>query len=233
MKSLLILAAMHGDEVYGIELYNAFVLAHPDLSDYIKLVIGNEAAYEKSTRFIDSDLNRHYNSSLTDHESTELDRIEKVISDIGPDYVLDIHTTRRSSGIFYISDELNESRTRLCAMLSFDICVMRDAVIRKSFIGNHDNAISLEYSLDAISTQTTNDFVEAARKLIDDEPSVLDESKIYHADRLITYDEWSKYPGLKNRDLEAEGIALMVPADQSEMDAEYYGFWCTSAHKHN
>lgn len=111
-------------------------------------------------------------------------------------------------------------------MLPIDTCIMTDAIISKSFIGNHENAVSLEYSLNSITDQTTNDFITALADLINDHAAANDSSKLYEVKRLITQNEWEQYPGLKNHDRKPEGIALMVPAGYTEMDAEYHGFWC-------
>lgn len=44
MKKVTILAAMHGDEVYGVQLYNAFVDKFSTMKPFVQLVIGNEPA---------------------------------------------------------------------------------------------------------------------------------------------------------------------------------------------
>jgi hypothetical protein len=104
---------------------------------------------------------------------------------------------------------------------------MRDPVIKNSFIGNHSNAVSIEYSLRSISETTTVTFIEGLAKLVSNRVSRID-TKIYDITKLITKDDLLKYPNLRNYDSTVEGVALMVPADKSEMDAEYYGFWCTN-----
>ena len=43
---------------------------------------------------------------------------------------------------------------------------------------------------------------------------------------VVSKEEWLKYKGIKNYDILPEGTALMIPANNLEMDAEYYGFWC-------
>lgn len=229
MIRVTILAAMHGNETYGIDLHAAFVSRYPTLKNRVQLIIGNQRAYQEKVRFVDSDLNRHYNINVDDHESAEVARIERELMQFDPDYIIDVHTTRRSSGVFFISDKLNEKRRKLCAMLPIDTCIMADSIIHKSFIGNHDNAVSLEYSLSSISDRTTEGFIKALNEFITIKPATIDISRIFEAKRLITQEEWQHYPGLRNHDSKEEGIALMVPADQTEMDAEYHGFWCTYA----
>lgn len=226
MKRVTLLAAMHGDETYGIDLHDAFISTYPELSDFIQLAIGNEEAYTKNVRYIDADMNRHYGDSSKTNESAQIRRVENEIALFHPDYILDIHTTRRDSGVFFISDTPNATRQRIYDMLEIDVCVIKDKVIKKSFIGNHTNAVSLEYSLSSISTKTTLAFVDALKGLIENSKVTQSNERIFNVSKLITKREWEKYPGLMNYDIKSEGTALMVPADSSEMDAEYYGFWC-------
>ena len=225
MKRVTILAAMHGDETYGIDLYRAFVAAYPDMADNVQLIIGNEQAYKDHVRYIDVDMNRNYADKPIGHEATEMARVERELNTFSPDYIFDIHTTKRDSGIFIISDTLNDARKTMCSMFAIPACIMQDEVIKRSFIGNHANAVSLEYSLNAISTESTQTFVDALANLIRGSVGA-HQPEMYTVSRLITKSDWLQYPGLKNHDAKPEGVALMVPADESEMDAEYYGFWC-------
>lgn len=228
MKTVTILAAMHGIETYGIDLYNEFVKAFPHLSSNVQLIIGNELAYEKQVRFIDVDMNRHYGSNESAHETSEMIRVESLLESFNPDYIIDIHTTKRDSGIFFISDELTAARQTMSAMIPYDVCVMRDTVINKSFIGHHTKGISLEYSLRSISDETTAEFINALALLVEGKKGK-NQNKVYNVSNLISKKEWLEYEGLKNYDQTPLGTALMVPADVSEMDAEYYGFWCKLA----
>lgn len=228
MKRITILAAMHGTETYGIDLYNAFVEAHPVLADHVQLIIGNELAYEKKVRYIDVDMNRHYGQVGTSHESKEIGRVEALLESFAPDYIIDVHTTKRDSGVFFISDEPNDIRRAIFDMLTIDVCVMKDSVVKSSFIGAHGNAVSLEYSLKSISEYTTDTFLSALANLIEEKPGE-GQGTVYNVSKLISKDDWAKYAGIKNYDEKAEGVALMVPVDNSEMDAEYYGFWCKPA----
>ncbi len=222
---------MHGDEVYGIELYNAILTKHPELADYISLIVGNERAYSERKRYIDTDMNRSFGLAKESHELQEIARLKTTLRTTKPDYILDIHTTRRDSGNFFISGELNASRIAICSLFNFDVCVMKDPVINTSFIGNNSKAISLEYSLKSIDASTTLNFIENTTKLITQAPlaNANTNQTIYEVERLISPDEYSSYSPLVNYEIKNEGTALMVPKDESEMDAEYFGFWCKEA----
>lgn len=106
-KRITVFAAIHGNEIYGVELYNSFIFAYPELSEYVQLVIGNKKAYTQNVRFIDIDMNRAYGVSEESHKAEEIKRASQEISSFEPDYILDIHTTRRSSGVFFITDSLS------------------------------------------------------------------------------------------------------------------------------
>lgn len=227
MNKVAIIAAMHGDEVYGIELYDRFVKLFPDLASHVRLIIGNEEAYRQRTRFIDVDMNRQYQADDDSYELQEIKRVDYIIDGFKPDYIIDIHTTRRDSGVFFISDAVNNERQRIYDMLDIDVCVMQDEVIKQSLIGNYPNAVSLEYSLAAISDATTNTFIDSLKSLVINRIPSISNKRLYKVSKLITNEEWENYKGLANYDIKPEGMALMVPRDISEMDAEYFGFWCT------
>ena len=220
---------MHGNEVYGIELYNAFVKKFPKLKPYINLVIGNKKAFSKNSRFIDTDMNRAYGIANPGHENSEIKRAEKEMEAFKPDYIIDVHTTRRSSGIFFITDTMEGVKNDLCSALNIDVLVMGHEYTKNSFVGTHELAVSIEYSLVCISQKTTDDFVRSAQSLIEgiSTPVQLNRA-IYNLSRPITENEFAKYPKLKSYDKKVEGVAMMVPKNHSEMDAEYYGFWCKS-----
>jgi hypothetical protein len=228
MKRVTILAAMHGIETYGTDLFNEFVKKFPELAENVQLIIGNELAYRNKVRFIDVDMNRHYGNHTPTHESKEIERVEDEIKIFQPDYIIDIHTTKRDSGVFFISDTPNDIRKTIFDMIPVDICVMKDSVIKTSFIGNHNNAVSLEYSLRSITSGTTDAFVNSLAKVIQEKKNK-NIGTFYDVLKLISKDEWTSYRDLKNYDVKSQGTALMVPADASEMDAEYYGFWCNES----
>lgn len=233
MKKVAIIAAMHGDEVYGMELYRQSIELFPQLKNYVKLIIGNKEAYKRQTRFIDTDMNRHYQVEDDSYESREIERVDQLINVFQPDYIIDIHTTRRDSGVFFISDIANTERQRIYDMLDIDVCVMRNEVIKRSLIGNYPNAVSLEYSLSSISNATTATFVESLNNLVTGKTGDISNKRLYEVSKLITSDEWERYRELKNYELKTEGMALMVPKNISEMDAEYFGFWCKKHYQTN
>ncbi len=226
MKKIALLAAMHGNETYGFELFDSFVKLYPELQSQVKLVIGNIEAFKRKIRFIDNDMNRSYAKDAIGHEKSEILRTEKILTEFNPDFIIDIHTTKRDSGIFFLSNGLSKAKNKICEQIGYDVVVLNHDFTRHSFIGNHDNAISLEYSLSMISGNTTLSFCNNLASLIKGETKWTPKQKVYNFLREISKVEYEHYSGLANYENKTEGVAIMVPKDKSEMDAEYYGFWC-------
>lgn len=227
MKKVTIFSAIHGDEVYGIELYESFIEKYPGLKDWVRLTIGNKKANNKKVRFIDTDMNRAYGVDDVGHEAVEIARVEDELEQFTPDYIFDVHTTRRSSGVFYITDSLNSPKYEICSKLDIDVLIMKHGYVNNSFVGTHHKAVSLEYSLNSISSITTSNFIDGiAELIIGDMRSKILNRRIFELRSIITKEQFNNYSNLKSYDEKPEGTALMVPKDESEMDAEYFGFWC-------
>lgn len=125
---LIVFGAMHGNEAAGVkaieqvfELINKEPDKNPNFCFYGKLVgmIGNLKAYQKSVRFINKDINRHFSENHVDWifsvPEDKLDAEDKEIKEIlntihqeieayQPTklYILDLHTTSAQGGIFTI-----------------------------------------------------------------------------------------------------------------------------------
>jgi len=225
-----IFSAIHGDEVYGIELYKSFIEKYPNLKDWVRLTIGNKKANTKNVRFIDTDMNRAYGIDDAGHEATEISRVEEELDKFSPDYIFDIHTTKRSSGVFYITDSLNSPKDDICSMLDIDVLIMKHGYISNSFVGTHHKSVSLEYSLNSINSTTTTNFIDGLAGLITGtRRSNIFNRRVFELKSTITKEQLAKYSNLNSYDEKPEGIALMVPKDESEMDAEYFGFWCKNS----
>lgn len=90
---LLIIAATHGNELLGIKLYQFLLAQHSALLESIDFVIGNPRAYAAHKRYIQSDLNRSYQSNGARYEEQRAREILRYIDATEPDIVLDMHTT--------------------------------------------------------------------------------------------------------------------------------------------
>lgn len=90
---LLIIAATHGNELLGIKLYQYLLTQHSPLLESIDFVIGNPRAYAAKKRYIQSDLNRSYQSDGSRYEEQRAREILDYVAMTKPDIVLDMHTT--------------------------------------------------------------------------------------------------------------------------------------------
>lgn len=229
MRRVAIVAAMHGDEVYGIELYNFFVSKNPNLTDNIKLFIGNNEAYEKKIRFIDIDLNRAFDGKAKGRESIRAKELLSEIVEFNPDLIIDVHTTRRNSGVFILTDKLYGAQEMICnAFPGVPVLIVKDAIIKTSFIGNTKHSISIEYPLSSINKETTHKFNDALYNLINNinPPNSNDKRNTYTVERLVSQKEFKKFGHIKNFDKKGDEIAMMIPEKPEQKDAEYFGFWC-------
>lgn len=227
-KKVLIVAAIHGDETYGIDLYAIFIKKYPELKNTVSMIIGNPEAFKKDTRFIDQDMNRAFNSGVESSESRAIERLTKSIRKINPDYIIDIHTTRRDSGNFFITDNLEIPKSVIMkSMPNINVCIMKHDIITKSFIGNNKRAISLEFSLSSINDGTSRHFTNGLHNLVTGAVDDSMKNKIYTVKKLIDNSDYKKHTNLKNYQQFKEGLALMVPTNIDQMSSSsYYGFWC-------
>lgn len=90
---ILIIGATHGNELLGPKLYQCLLQKRSPLLEYIDFIIGNPRAYAAKKRYVDTDLNRSYQSHADGYETKRADEIRKYIEATQPDLVLDMHTT--------------------------------------------------------------------------------------------------------------------------------------------
>lgn len=90
---VLIVAASHGNELLGIKVYEKLLRTRSPLLEHVDFIIGNPRAYAAKKRYIDTDLNRSYDSSSTGYEHMRAAEIREYVSRTRPDIVLDMHTT--------------------------------------------------------------------------------------------------------------------------------------------
>lgn len=95
-KKYAFIAATHGDEVVGIDVFSRFVesliLGEYNLNKTIYFIIGNKSAYIANKRYIQNDLNRLYGiespNTMEEKRAQEIRKILDICS-----YSLDLHQT--------------------------------------------------------------------------------------------------------------------------------------------
>jgi len=138
---LYVVAAMHGDEIFGLE-----VLKYIEKIKNIKVRIAHPKAIKGNKRFITSDLNRSFRRSHNNLESKLADSIEKEIIEFKPDYVIDIHTSITNVGKTGIVCGYSTKIENLAQSLGLNnIVIMPKKYYQNSLIGClPDRSISIE-----------------------------------------------------------------------------------------
>ncbi len=80
--------------------------------EYVDMLIGNPRAFAARKRYIESDINRSYNTTLDTYESRRADYIKNYIAINKPDLVIDFHTTTAVQPNCLIVSTINDSETR-------------------------------------------------------------------------------------------------------------------------
>jgi hypothetical protein len=109
---------------------------------------------------------------------------------------------------------------------------MEDKIIETSFIGNIDNSVSVEYSLNKCNDEQLYAAALAILRLISGEKLPPQKREIYEVNSLIGKSEYlSHSKPLRNFNKYENGTAIMIPKDVNSIDAEYFGFWAKSLTK--
>ena len=80
--------------------------------EYVDILIGNPRAFAACKRYIESDINRSYNTALDTYESRRADYIKNYIAVNKPDLVIDFHTTTAVQLNCLIASTINDSEVR-------------------------------------------------------------------------------------------------------------------------
>jgi len=113
LMKILIIAATHGNELLGTKLIGHIITKRPELLEYLDFIIGNPRAYAKRVRYIESDLNRSYSLGDNTYEQRRANEIERYITTMKPDLVLDMHTTTCAEPpIMIVKDTVNSTVRR-------------------------------------------------------------------------------------------------------------------------
>ena len=155
---ILLLGSQHGNELLGEKLYEYIKINHPDLMPYITYKLANPRARQANLRYIDSDMNRSYDS--TDMRSYEAQRARQVLDYINSkqfDLVIDLHTTRCIQPISIMVKHLNaRNHSFIRASHIKHIVLMQHSLVNHSLIGVCTQAISIEVHDRKVETTLTS-----------------------------------------------------------------------------
>ncbi len=142
MKSICVVACVHGNEPYGAELLER--LKKMKLGR-LKLILANKAAYRKNVRFIDEDLNRCFPGNPDGNAEQKIAfRLTKLIRKF--DIVIDLHSASTPTPAFIITTRFTKRhRELICRLPILRVVLMsRKLAQGKSLIDHCPLGISLE-----------------------------------------------------------------------------------------
>ncbi len=142
-----VVAAMHGDETFGLKVLD-YLLKNP--VRHIKTRIGHPEAIKSAKRYIESDLNRSFRSRVPSLEAALANGIDDEIKATRPDYIIDIHTSISNVKKVAIVANDNPTTRYLAQALGMQaMVVMPKSMVKHSLIGCYpEQALSIELGRD-------------------------------------------------------------------------------------
>jgi len=182
---LTIVSCVHGDEVFGLDVFNYF---KNKIEDYpgLKIILANEKALAKNKRFIESDLNRSFPGKV---KGTYEERLahELVAEMKGAKYILDIHTTTSDIVFTPIVSNLSSSVKRILNLCSSkEVALMSKEFTGHSLIGQFRGAASLEFNFEYASRpKALKEVVLIASKLLQNQRGIAKARRIFCINGII------------------------------------------------
>lgn len=147
-----LVCCLHGDEVFGKKVFDYY---QRQINNFpgLRLVLANEQAFKKGTRFIDSDLNRSFPGKTSgNHEEKLAVEILKLVKN--DEYVLDIHTTTSSIRVTPIITAFTPKIKRILNLSAGrEVVSMDGKQAHHSLIGNVKTGVSFEFGEKFASTK--------------------------------------------------------------------------------
>jgi len=184
-KILSIVCCLHGDEMFGLEVFEYF---KNRINDYpgLKIILANEEAMAENKRFIETDLNRSFPGKIDgSHEECLAQNILGELKEFK--YVLDIHTTTSNIIFTPIVSNLNDNTKRILNLCSSkELVLMPEKFSQASLIGQLAAGVSLEFNFDyAKQNRAMMEVVNISGSLLKNKtkPKIL--RKIFYIDSII------------------------------------------------
>lgn len=166
---ILIVGAQHGNERLGPRLQRFLQQNQTTKYQTVEYICGNPRAYRQNVRFVQTDLNRSYDTvPPTSYEQKRAQKILRRIRTGKYDYVLDIHTSRADVGRFFLATHLGQPiRDIVRASKLTRVAIMPPHIADCSLIGQAPQAISVEYDRNLARTpQALQDLVSLLDNLL-------------------------------------------------------------------
>jgi hypothetical protein len=221
---ILIVGAQHGDERLGPRVQRLLKKDTTGRYATVDYLCGNPRAYRQNVRFIETDLNRSYDT--VPPQSYEQKRAQKILQHIREhkyDYVLDVHTSRAQGDRFFLATHVDGAVARIVGASPFTrVAVMPPAVADCSLIGHVPQAISVEYDRPLARTKRALDeIIELLDNLLAGRSEARPRELFYVADKIPL--DSTIHPNAKNFELCAEGFYPVIYARGGSYK-QYLGF---------
>ncbi len=224
---ILLLASQHGNEPLGELLYEHIATHFDDLLPHIELTIGNPQAKQLGIRYLESDMNRSYDPSLSTHESLRAGIIYDQIVSNGYDLVLDLHTTVCVQPPCAIVSRLTDrNRAFLRASVIDRIVTIRHSIVDSSLIGVLPDVVSIEVSNDAITPLLLDSLAADMQRYIRNQVAQTT-AKQYIVDELLLKSSITEADAtkLRNFEMSPQGfIPILVGNNSYKKNTHYLGF---------
>ncbi len=163
MGKLYIIAAQHGDEVFGLKIVGHM---QRQKNDNCIFRVGHPEAVAKGVRCLQTDLNRSYGDGEHSVERELASVIEQEIRSIKPDLIIDLHTSVSNVDKVAILAEASDQMIALAQFLGMtEVVILPKHLLKGSLIGTFgSNSIALEFGRGRRSDKLAK---EAAAKIAD------------------------------------------------------------------
>lgn len=222
---ILIVAATHGDELLGIEVYKRLLQRKSPLLECIDFIIGNPRAYAAHNRHIDTDLNRCYGVDGDTYEHKRAQEIAHYIKVTTPDLVLDMHTTAcKQPSCLIISSLPGEMKQRMLA--SSHITNVLQVKPMHDITTCGEDVIGYEVTNDSITDALLDEIIADLQRFLDNSRSFPSKKLFEMQDKIykksVTREQAATFI---NFEMHALGYVPIMTGDNSyKRQTDYLGF---------
>lgn len=228
MTEILLVASQHGDEPLGHLVYEYIRRHHPDLLEHCELYVANPLAINFGRRYIDSDMNRSFDTGSSSYEAEQARTLVRHIKTTKPGLVLDLHTTTCIQGpSLILTGDMRNRRRYIDASSIKQVMKMANSIARHSLIGVVPNAISVEVSEADLNIETFEALVNDMYRYLNKQRYAPDK-RYYEISSMIGKHEYSKeyISSLRNFEPTIHGFVpyLLGPNNSYSKQTDYLGF---------
>ncbi len=212
MKKIAVIACVHGNEQYGLEVIKL-------LPSSFSFFIANKKAIEQKKRFIDTDLNRCFPGKKEGNNEEKIAYgLANVLNEF--DEVLDLHSTSEACPLFGIITKPDNEKIMLAKRLGLQKLVIMspDYAWGKALIDFVKKGISLEVGPHE-RKENVEEAVDAIKALVEGCGAKETSLEIYEVFDIIRGE--NKKPLIGNFDEVKEGQPIAVSPDKSTQKAPF------------